>query len=566
MRHTRIVGLQLMLILMLAASFVPSADARLPDEGPIMRSNQHQLWLPLAMVENPSVELAIEDPQRTASWSTVTAPGLTLRTPPGWQSQLSGELMLGYRSITLLPPSCASANQAGCAPADEPAVPMFRAAVTTLYPNEARPSDHMMVTLEEFGYTRRNIQVRGQPGWIMEPGPTSLPGSDLKVILSLDNHEYVVEMAPSLPTISGDKDVLGLLLGTLRLDSAGAPELPPGLKPQTAARADQAPDPGPGQSIQSKIAFYARQYGNQHTNVDGCYINLFGACSFDPPYADGAHFVDCVLSLSGVQLTPSSCQRQGSVMGMQRLYNLIMANGAQPITREQVRPGDLVFISDKNIANCWGGPVTAINVNTSSGIYFAVHSIINTTPPDTATADSFRMLCNKDLTPSYEYLRMVPDTTNPTVAWQITSPITVHVDVASTLTWMGDDAGGSGVDTYVLRSVEPQGQETEIYRGAESFFDLTPRAICQSTTYTIQAIDGVGNPSPQVPLQLITTLPGDANLNGSIDQIDLGQMLVAWQISSAGVKPSAFLDVNGDGRVEAGDVLWLRPQLTNRCQ
>lgn len=562
-----------LLVLMIAYIIAAGSSARQSNNTPpqtVQMVAAHHLLLPIINMTLPITEITIHNLEVTASWPSTSAPGITVQHLPGWEIITSTGGLIGYQGLTMRAPVCSAQQTSGCVAKGSP--PAFvRISVQSLALHQDRPTEFLMESLLRHGYTRRQILLHGLHGWLLEPGPQAQPNFETKLVIQLGLYDYLVERSPAAARLDPDMHNFRLLLGTFKLDTASAPAAPPwkiDLHEQKAPSA--APDPNT--SALGLLFYYGELYGAQHTNYDGCYIHANGVC-FDPvaAYADGAHYLDCVIHLVDQainypeRLSPTSCQASQSIIGMHALYQALQRRGAQTISEAQALPGDLVFlITSKGLA-CWGGMIMQRGVDNGSGFLVAFHSNVNAAEEDadTITADIEGMWCEQNIEPTRVFLRVYPDMIKPVATWQSPADGPVHMRVPIDL--IGTATDNQAVRETVISVSMNGGPFNLLQRGASTTYSFTPTRPCTRYVFQIQAFDQVNNPSDPAYLTLQTTLVGDFDLNGQVQPQDELAMDQLWRYTTISPDFEPALDLSGDGAINGADRLRLTQLFADTC-
>ncbi len=326
-----------------------------------------------------------------------------------------------------------------------------------------------------------------------------------------------------------------------------------------------------------KALEYVREYGTQPTNSDGCYVHKNGSCGpmTISPKADGAHFIDCALKAGELEYQGekrAKCNGGGSnsYISVMALRAMLLTLPHQVITDQlQVVRGDILLIGNATGTDyCWAGFVVQDGTD-PGGVRVAVHSIIDSDPPNRIDIVPNSLSCVDLSTDRREFLRLRYDETPPIV--RFTGPDTGSYATGSTLTlqWQGIEQpspGGSWVRWYTLRKAVNGGSFAPVSVNTPNVSaQVTLSEFCSSVTYGIDGVDLAGNPSTMDTLPFTVTLPGDVNGDGVVDQLDIAAVEAAFGVRSGASGYHAPLDLNSDQIINAADLLWLYRHLGDRC-
>lgn len=509
-----------------------------------------------------SEELAIENAEVTTSWASLQGEGFRVRLPSGWSVTHPDQHIGGTYEVLLSAPACA-ADEPDCTTKDT--VPLMLAFSVERAENPATPpGDEALMLLPKLGYHQRDVLVRGQAALLFTPDTTTQMS---EAVLVFERDQVFYHIALSADFLQSNKELLGLLLGTLEFQTDQAPAAftpqPDASDVPAAPQPDEPSAGAPQASVvydRAKAVAEALAYGGRSTNRDGCYIFTNGRCNTGETGADGAHFVDCVLKAAG--LPTAKCEGTRSHVGVAELYNVIRPD-SDIVPAAQAIPGDILIIRE-NGEFCW----SAVVVDTSNGIWVAAHSVTNIPPRDRARVAANSLWCSDPPIPvTRSYLRIRSDSQIPTVQFTAPTPGRFAYGATLPLRWQGDDgSGGTGIRSYTVQQSVEGGDPSDILRDlADTGRDLPVTLACRVLTFSVTATDNAGNTSLPAQLVLSTGLPGDRLADGTIDTADLAAVDAAWGTLTGQPGYNATLDTNADGRIDVADTLWMRRHIGDRC-
>jgi hypothetical protein len=136
-----------------------------------------------------------------------------------------------------------------------------------------------------------------------------------------------------------------------------------------------------------------------------------------------------------------------------------------------------------------------------------------------------------------------------------------------TLRWDGsDNPGGSGIRSFTLQQSVVGSPTTDVVQDTTAREQVITLTLpCRVFTFSLTATDNGDNVSPVVTTQVQTVLQGDISADGVIDASDLAAIESAAGLTKDQPRYEARLDINGDGRVDTADALWVRRRLGDRC-
>lgn len=584
--------------------------------------------LPLA-VHGALPELGREDRQKTAAWQTVEAAGLRLRLPPTWLEITSEGSILGIGGGHVVAPSCADQPGEGCQAEGAPPLELrwqlervenrstpagdeireriealgFASQAITLggvpgllfTASEAYGGVDQAVVIEHGGVYYRL--------WLSE-GLTASGDGDLGPLI-MGAIELTPETAPApfgvggligsqrqyLPLVSAGGQPAQLPRQAAALDAPAAAAVSVSPAADLAARASPAQtisvnpsaDPlasaSPAQTVSvnpSAVAAYAEAYGpfpwpNGRPNSDDCYVYTTENGVY--PYSarcqritihtvprDGAHFIDCALDAGGLTLGCNG-NPYNQYVNMQTLYNALTGLPHRLVSQAEAGRGDIfvLFPTSGGVA-CWGGVI--LGRTSDNKLRAATHS------DDHIDVNPEAAECPGRNSGTPRYIRLNPDEEPPVARFTAPAPgllapgpLTLRYDATDL-----PATNASGVASFALtRTVEggtPELLVGETTARESALFLDTP---CRSVTFGLSAVDNAFNRSPEVSLLLDVGLWGDGDGDGDIDDDDLAAAEAAWgrRDGESGYLP--VLDVNGDGRIDTTDLLWIERHRGDRC-